>query len=107
VEAVEYQDEDGDSPFAKWFDRLDAQAAAKVTVAIVRMEQGNLSNAKSVGGGVKEYVIDWGPGYRVYFGQDRDRLIILLAGGTKKRQHNDIDNAKARWRDYKKRKKES
>jgi putative addiction module killer protein len=86
---------------------LDSREAAKVTVAIVRLEQGNLSNTKGVGAGVKEYVIDWGPGYRVYFGQDGDALVILLAGGTKKRQHRDIEAAKARWRDYKRRKKES
>ena len=63
---------------------LDASAAAKVSVALTRVEQGNLSNAKSVGEGVLEYRIDWGPGYRVYFGWDGDVLVILLTGGTKK-----------------------
>lgn len=66
----EFIDHRGRSPFAQWFDALDDQAAAKVTVALLRMEQGNLSNAKSVGGGVEEYRIDWGPGYRLYFGRD-------------------------------------
>jgi putative addiction module killer protein len=107
MKIAEYQDTAGHSPFAEWFGNLDSRAAAKVTVAIVRLEQGNLSNTKGVGAGVKEYVIDWGPGYRVYFGQDGDALVILLAGGTKKRQHRDIEAAKARWRDYKRRKKES
>jgi putative addiction module killer protein len=65
------------------------------------MEQGNFSNAKGVGEGVLEYKIDFGPGYRVYFGRDGDTIVILLTGGTKKRQQRDIDTAKAYWRDYK------
>lgn len=60
-------------------------AAVKVTTAVHRMEQGNFSNVKGVGAGVYEYRIDFGPGYRIYFGKDGDRLVILLAGGTKKR----------------------
>ena len=75
-----------------------------MTVAIARIEQENLSNVKGVGEGVLEYKIDFGPGYRVYFGRDGDVLVILLAGGTKKRQQRDIDMAKVRWADYKKRK---
>jgi putative addiction module killer protein len=66
------------SPFAAWFAGLDAPAAAKVTVAMVRLEQGNLSTAKAVGKGVHELRISFGPGYRVCFGADGDRLIILL-----------------------------
>ena len=91
----------GKSPFADWFADLDPAARAKVTVAIVRLEQGNLSNVKSVGEGVLEYKIDFGPGYRVYFGRDGDTLVILLYGGTKKRQQRDIERAIAYWRDYK------
>ena len=71
---------------------LNAAAAAKVAVALARLEQGNLSNAKGVGEGVLEYRIDWGPGYRVYFGRDGDVLVILLTGGTKQRQQRDIDD---------------
>lgn len=106
VKLVEYQTKEGTSPFAEWYDGLDAIAAAKVTVAMVRMEQGNFSNAKGVGAGVQEFRIDFGPGYRVYFGKDGDRLVILLAGGTKKRQQRDIEAAQARWQDYKRQKKE-
>jgi putative addiction module killer protein len=102
---VEYLEADGASPFANWLARLDAAAAAKVATALYRMEQGNLSNVKPVGQGVAEYRIDFGPGYRVYLGQDGDTLIILLGGGTKKRQSNDIHLAQQRWRDYKARKK--
>ncbi len=104
LEVREYEDSDGNSPFAEWFEDLDAIVAAKITVAVTRIEQGNLSNVKGVGEGVFEYRIDFGPGYRVYFGRDGDVLIILLAGGTKKRQQRDIETARARWADYKRRK---
>lgn len=102
---VEYLGPDGSSPFARWFARLDAVAGAKVTTALYRMEQGNLSNVKPVGQGVAEYRIDFGPGYRIYIGQDGDTLIVLLGGGTKKGQNADIQLAQQRWRDYKARKK--
>jgi putative addiction module killer protein len=75
---------------------------AKITRAIARMEQGNFSNVKSVGEGVLEYKIDFGPGYRVYFGRDGDTIVILLTGGTKKRQQRDIEAAHGYWQDYKK-----
>lgn len=101
----EYVDREGRKPFADWFDDLNPPAAAKVTVAIARMEAGNLSNTKGVGEGVFEYKIDFGPGYRVYFGKDGETIVILLAGGTKKRQQRDIADAKERWQDYKDRKK--
>ena len=76
-------------------------AAAKVAAALARIERGNLSNVKGVGEGVLEYRIDWGPGYRVYFGRERDVLVILLTGGTKKRQQRDIEAAQAMWAEYK------
>lgn len=78
--------------------------AAKITVVLARIEQGNLSNVKGVGEGVLEYRLDVGPGYRVYFGRDGDVLVILLAGGTKKRQQHDIEAAQACWAAYKRRK---
>lgn len=104
IEIREYTNPDGHSPFADWFDDLNALAAAKVTTALVRVEQGNFSNAKSVGASVLEYRVNFGPGYRIYFGRDGDQLVILLAGGTKKRQQRDIEEAKALWDDYKQRK---
>lgn len=100
----EYVDSEGRSPFGRWFKKLDALAAARVTTALVRLGQGNYSNVKGVGHGVFEYRIDFGPGYRVYFGKDGERLVILLAGGTKKRQQDDIANAQMYWADYKLRK---
>jgi putative addiction module killer protein len=96
---------DGQSPFEDWFSGLDALAAAKVTVVLARLEQGNLSSTKAVGEGVLEYRIDWGPGYRLYFGRDGKVLVILLTGGTKQRQQWDIERAKALWADYKRRRK--
>ena len=68
------------------------------------MENGNFSNVKSVGNGVSERRIDFGPGYRIYFAKDGDNLIILLGGGTKKRQQSDINKAREYWKDYKDRK---
>lgn len=103
LEICYYVAADGRQPFADWFADLDPEARAKAARAIVRMEQGNLSNVKSVGDGVLEYRIDSGPGHRVYFGRDGDTLIILLSGGTKRRQRRDIDHAHACWRDYKQR----
>jgi putative addiction module killer protein len=76
-------------------------ARAKVARAITRLEQGNFSHVKTVGEGVLEYRIDFGPGYRVYFGRDGEALVILLIDGSKKRQQRDIEAAYAYWRDYK------
>ena len=81
---LEFLERDGASPFGNWFAALDAIAAAKITTAVRRLELGNFSNVKGVGAGVFEYRIDFGPGYRVYFGKDGDVLVILLGGGTKK-----------------------
>jgi putative addiction module killer protein len=105
VEVREYLDRAGRSPFADWSDRLHREAAAKVATALVRIQQGNFSNAKGVGAGVHEYRIDFGPGYRIYFGKDGDTIVILVGGGTKKRQQNDITLALDRWKDYTLRKK--
>ncbi len=105
MEILEYLAIDGRSPFRTWFDGLDATAAAKVTVAIERMKLGNLAGSKGVGGGVLEHRLDFGPGYRIYFGKDGTSLVILLAGGTKQRQQTNIQTARARWADYKQRKK--
>src|SRR5438309_6355088 len=101
---LESVDRSGTSPFAELVcNSLDAPAAAKVTTAVRRLELGNFSNVKGVGAGVFEYRIDFGPGYRVYFGKDGDAVVILLGGGTKKRQNRDVGIAQERWADYKKR----
>jgi putative addiction module killer protein len=106
IEVREYVDAAGNNPFRKWLDRLDRKALAKVEAAGSRMELGNFGDVEPVGEGVSEHRIHFGPGYRIYFGRDGEHLVILLAGGTKRRQSRDIATAKARWRDYKQRKRE-
>lgn len=106
IDVRDYVDANGISPFAQWFNELNAEAAAKVAANLVRIESGNFSNTKSVSGGVYELRIDFGPGYRVYFGKDGDKIIILLGGGTKKKQNADIKKAHELWKEYKKRKKQ-
>jgi putative addiction module killer protein len=100
----EYVREDGTCLFRDWFERLDVQAAAKVATAIVRMELGSLWNVKWIDGGLGEYRIDWGSGYRLDLTQDGDQLVILFVGGTKKRQQSDIRQASALLDEYKGRK---
>ncbi len=103
ITVVHYVREDGSSPFKHWFDDLEAQAAAKVTTAMLRLEAGNTSNVKWIGT-IGEYRIDWGPGYRLYLGKDGEALVILLIGGTKKRQQADIERARGLFAEYKARK---
>ena len=83
---------DSTSPFGDWFAELDSLAAAKVRVAVARMEQGNLSNVQWFRG-IGEFRIDWGPGFRIYLAKDGLRIILLLGGGTKKSQQKDIEQA--------------
>jgi putative addiction module killer protein len=104
---LEYLDGSGRIPFRDWFDSLDAQAAAKINTALTRLANGNTSNVKGVGSGVSEVRADFGPGYRIYFGRDGNEFVILLGGGTKRRQQQDIEAALVRWVDYKRRKKET
>ncbi len=92
IRVEEYIRPDGSIPYKEWFDSLDAQAAAKVATAKIRMEFGNTSNVKWFSG-IGECVIDWGPGYRIYLAKDVESLIVLFGGGTKKRQQADIDRA--------------
>ena len=100
----EYLDANGKSPWNEWFASLDSEAAAKVVTVIYRVAEGNFSGVKGVGAGVFERVLDWGPGYRVYFGKDGDAVVILLGGSGKKNQQRSIEDAKKRWADYRRRK---
>lgn len=102
IEIQEYLDESGVSAFADWFEGLDTQAALKVTTYLARLETGNTSALKSLGKGLWECRIHWGPGLRIYLGREGDKLVILFGGGTKKRQSNDIEKAMAQWTHYKK-----
>jgi putative addiction module killer protein len=94
IKIHQYISELKNNPFEKWFNKLNPIAAAKIATALYRLEQGNFSNVEGVGEGVFEYKLNFGPGYRIYFGQDGDELIILVGGGTKKLQTKDIQNAK-------------
>ena len=97
----EYQDRNGKSLFREWFNNLDPQTARIISMALTRLQIGNTSNIKNVGSGVFERKVDHGPGYRIYFGKGKEDLIILLIGGTKKRQSQDIERAKLLWKEFK------
>ncbi|MEB3179060.1 MAG: type II toxin-antitoxin system RelE/ParE family toxin [Nostocaceae cyanobacterium] len=99
-----YLTADGRTPFYEWFDALrDKKTKAKIRARLDRVEDGNLGNYKSVGEGVFELRIDFGPGYRIYFGQDSTTIILLLCGGDKSTQEADISKAKEYWEDYRSR----
>ena len=104
IRVEEYVREDGDNPYQAWFNGLDAQAAAKVAVAKVRLELGNTSSVEWFRG-IGEFKIDWGPGYRIYLAKEGDQLILLFGGSTKKRQQKAIEQAVALHADDKARKK--
>ena len=99
----EYLRDDGRSPYRDWFDRLDATHAAKVSVAVLRLSQGNTSSIKWFEG-LGELRIDWGPGIRVYLARDGDALVVLFGGGSKATQSKDILRAKTLLLEYKSRK---
>jgi putative addiction module killer protein len=104
ITILEYLDERGNSLYSHWFKSLHAMAAAKVVTALSRLENGNFSRVEGVGSGIYECKINFGPGYRVYFGKDGEELIILLGGGSKQKQSADISAALACWQNYKRRK---
>jgi putative addiction module killer protein len=104
IRILEYLDSEGRSPYATWFEALNAPAAAKVAAALYQLAAGNLSNIKGVGKGVFERKIDFGPGYRIYFGREGLSVVILLGGSSKQRQQQAIESAKERWADYRRRK---
>lgn len=109
MEAVErlvryYIKSSGVCPFAEWRDKIsDKRAKAAVDARTARLRGGNFGDSRPIGAGASESRIDFGPGYRVYYGVDGDDL-ILLAGGTKSSQSADIEKAKSFWMDYKERK---
>jgi putative addiction module killer protein len=103
IRVLEYLESSGRSPWRRWFNDLDAIAAAKVGTALYRLGQGNFSTVEGVGSGVFEVRINFGPGYRIYFGKDGETAVILLGGSTKKRQSAAIGAAQKAWEDYKQR----
>ncbi len=100
-EVIAYRTEDGRVPFEKWLESIsDRKAVARVLVRLARVRQGNLGDVRAVGGGVLELRVAYGPGYRVYFGQQGRAIVVLLCGGDKRTQDRDIRLAKEYWRDY-------
>lgn len=99
-----YVTRDGKDVFQEWLDRLtDQRAKILVDKTIAKIRLGNLGRHKSVGEGVQEIVLDYGPGYRLYFAEHGRSLIILLCGGTKKRQQAAIEQARQYWQDWQER----
>ena len=95
---------DGRNPFAEWLSSLrDLNAVVKIEQRLDRVRLGNLGNSKSVGEGVCELKIDFGPGYRVYFGQFGSTIVLILCGGDKSSQEQDIRKAKEYWKEYEER----
>ncbi len=105
MEVKIFQNEYGEEPYAKWLSGLkDLKGKSCVLKAMAKMEGGLFGDFKSVGGGVQEHRIHYGPGYRLYFGFDGPKLIILLAGSDKGRQKKEIERAKECWVEYKRQK---
>jgi putative addiction module killer protein len=101
-EVVAFRAKDGQVPFEEWLDDLnDKKAVARILARLARVRQGNLGDWKSVGEGVSELRVDYGPGYRVYFGQKGQTLVVLLCGGDKRTQDRDIRLAKLYWQEFK------
>ena len=99
-----YESSEGRAPYSQWLNDLrDIQAAAKIEVRVRRIRLGNLGHWEPVGEGVGELKIDYGPGYRIYFGRTGATIIVLLCGGDKKTQRKDIVIAKEFWQDFKER----
>lgn len=97
-----YCDAAGNEPFADWLNRLrDSVARRRILARLRRLEQGNYGDFKAVGSGVNELRFFFGAGYRVYFGEDGDTLVVLLCGGDKSSQRRDIEQAQAYWQEYK------
>ena len=104
IQLLEYITEDGDNPFHRWLKSLkDRVARARIRVRLNRLRLGNFGDCKPVGKGVNELRVDYGPGYRVYYGKSKTTIVILLCGGSKKSQPKDIQLAQAYWADFKRR----
>lgn len=96
-----YLTESGEKPFKEWLDDLkDIVARQKIRIRLDRVRLGNLGKKRSVGEGVFELKIDYGPGYRVYYGLEKKTMVLLLLGGDKSSQKRDIGQARIFWEDY-------
>lgn len=99
-EVREFLRADQSSPYREWIDELPLSVRARIAARVARLETGNLGDAKLLGDGVWEARFMFGPGYRLYFGVHRGRLVLLLAGGDKSTQRSDIARAKRFWREF-------
>lgn len=99
---IVYADEGGREPFTEWRDGLrDAAMRRRIIQRILRLAEGNYGDVAPVGDGVSELRFFFGSGYRVYFGEENNRIVVLLCGGDKSSQNRDIQAAKAYWKEYK------
>lgn len=97
-----YRNAAGSEPFSDWLNSLrDSVARRRILTRLRRLEQGNYGDFKAIGSGVNELRFFFGAGYRVYFGEDGDTLVVLLCGGNKSSQRRDIEQAQAYWQEYK------
>ena len=101
IELLEYIDETGKNVFHKWLHSLkDRVARARIRVRLNRVRLCNFGDCKLIGGGISELRVDYGPGYRIYFGRDGIKIVVLLCGGSKKAQSRDIKLAQQYWAEY-------
>ncbi|NOR40083.1 MAG: type II toxin-antitoxin system RelE/ParE family toxin [Gammaproteobacteria bacterium] len=100
-EVIYYREPNGATPIQKWFEHLDKIPAGKIYMALARMESGNFSDSKHLKGGLWERRIHSGPGFRFYYAMHKRRHIILLCGGTKRTQIDDIRKARRMWYEFK------
>jgi putative addiction module killer protein len=98
---IVYQDADGNEPLANWLNSLrDVQGRKRISIRLRRLEQGNYGDCEPIGEGLLELRMFFGPGYRVYFGEEDDNIVLLLCGGDKSSQTKDIEAAKAYWKEH-------
>jgi putative addiction module killer protein len=98
---IVFADEKGNEPFTQWlYGQKDSMSRKRILLRITRLEQGNYGDCEPVGGGVSELRMFFGAGYRMHFGEDIDNIVVLLCGGDKGSQRQDIKQAKSYWREY-------
>ena len=98
-----YRDDKDSEPFTDWLNKLrDPSSKRRIITRLRRLEQGNYGDCKALGQGIHELRLFFGSGYRIYFGEDGDKIVVILCAGDKSSQSKDIDFAKDCWKDYKK-----
>jgi putative addiction module killer protein len=100
---IDYETSNAECPIRKWLNELDSTIAARIEARLKRVSLGNFGDSKPIGEGVSELRMTFGSGYRIYFGQHGDEIVILLCGGDKSSQSNDIETAKNYWLDFQRR----